>query len=115
MVQAGKGSLSLFKRMKTTMSMLNSISGFSEAPFAGRRSAIRRSIRAFARSIFRLANNAIAAVIAQRERQATLTILRSMTDRELRDVGVSRNQIGPGLALAARERARAQRALARRS
>ena len=33
----------------------------------------------------RLVNNAIAAVIAQRERQATLAILRSMTDRELRD------------------------------
>ncbi len=53
-------------------------------------------------------------MIAQRERQATIAILRSMTDRELRDVGISRNQIGPGLALAARERARAQRALTRR-
>ena len=104
MVQAGKGSLTLFKRMKTTMSMLNSISDFSE----------RRSIRAFARNLFRLANNAVAALIAQRERQASLTILRGMTDRELRDVGVSRNQLGPGLVLAARERARAQRALMRR-
>ena len=91
------------------MSMLNSISDFSERPFA-----IRRSFRAFARNLFRLANNAVAAVIVQRERQASLTILRSMTDRELRDVGVSRNQLGPGLALAARERARAQRALMRR-
>jgi len=36
------------------MSMLNSISDFSEAPFAGRMSAIRRSIRAFARGVFRL-------------------------------------------------------------
>ena len=104
MVQAGKGSLTLFKRMKTTMSMLNCISDFSERP----------SIRAFVRNLFRLANNAVAALIAQRERQASLTILRGMTDRELRDVGVSRNQLGPGLVLAARERARAQRALMRR-
>jgi uncharacterized protein YjiS (DUF1127 family) len=91
------------------MTMLNHISDFTERPYAA-----RRSIRAFARSVTRLVNNAIASVIAQRERQATSAILRSMTDRELRDVGISRNQIGPGLALAARERARAQRALARR-
>ena len=96
------------------MSMLNSISDFSEAPFAGRMSAIRRSIRAFARGVFRLVNNAIAAVIAQRERQATYAVLRGMTDRELRDIGIGRNQIGAGIALAARERARVQRVLARR-
>ena len=91
------------------MSMLHTISDFSGGPYA-----VRRSIRSFARSVWRFANNAVAVVIAQRERQATVAILRSMTDRELRDVGISRNQIGPGLALAARERARAQRALARR-
>jgi uncharacterized protein YjiS (DUF1127 family) len=109
MVQAGKGSLTLFKRMTTTMSMLNSISDFPGATFS-----VRRSFRAFARGVLRLVNNAVAAVIAQRERQAAFAVLRSMTDRELRDVGISRNQIGPGIALAARERARAQRALARR-
>jgi uncharacterized protein YjiS (DUF1127 family) len=97
--------------MTTTMSMLNSVSDFSGTPFS-----VRRSFRAFARSVLRLVNNAVAAVIAQRERQATFAVLRSMTDRELRDVGISRNQIGPGIALAARERAQAQaqRALARR-
>ena len=91
------------------MSMLHTISEYSGGPHA-----IRRSIRSFARSVFRFVNNAVAVVIAQRERQATLAILRSMTDRELRDVGISRNQIGPGLALAARERTRVQRALTRR-
>ena len=30
----------------------------------------------------------------QRERQATLTILRSLTDRELRDIGIERGEIG---------------------
>jgi uncharacterized protein YjiS (DUF1127 family) len=92
-----------------TMSMLNSVSDFTSTPYA-----VRRSIRSFARSVLRFVNNAVAAVIAQREHQASLAVLRSMTDRELRDVGISRNQIGAGLALAARERARAQRALARR-
>ena len=108
MVQAGKGSLTLFKRMMT-MTMLNHISDFTERPYAA-----RRSFRAFARTVTRLVNNAIAVVIAQRERQATLAILRSMTDHELRDVGISRSQIGAGLALAARDRARMQRTLARR-
>jgi uncharacterized protein YjiS (DUF1127 family) len=92
------------------MSMLNSISDFSSTPIA-----IRRSIRSFARKIFRLANNAIAAFIAQREHQADQTILRSMTDRELRDIGIERSQVGAGLAQAAGERARAQRLLARMS
>lgn len=87
------------------MSMLNSVSDFTSTP----------SIRGFARSVLRFVNNAVAAVIAQRERQASFAILRSMTDRELRDVGMSRNQIGPGIALAARDRARAQRALTRRA
>lgn len=87
------------------MSMLNTVSDFTSTP----------SIRSFARSVQRFVNNAVAALIAQRERQASFAILRTMTDRELRDVGISRNQIGPGIALAARDRARAQRALTRRA
>lgn len=110
MVQAGKGSFDLFKRMTTAMSMLHTISDFTGQPFA-----VRKSIRHVARGFWRFVNNAVAVVIAQRERQAALAILRSMTDRELRDVGVSRSQIGPGLARAARERAQSQRALTRRS
>lgn len=107
MVQAGKGSLNLFKRMKTTMSMLNSTSDFSSAPLA-----IRRSIRIFARSIFRAINNAVAAIIAQREHQAQLAVLRRLSDRELRDIGLSRSDIGAGLAEAAKDRTRSQRLLA---
>jgi uncharacterized protein YjiS (DUF1127 family) len=106
MVQAGKGSLTLFNRMRTTMSMLNSTSDFSVSPLA-----IRRTLRAFGRGIFRALNNAIAAIIAQREHQAQLTVLRHLSDRELRDMGLSRSDIGPGLAQVAKDRARSQRLL----
>ena len=106
MVQAGKGSLTLFDRMRTTMSMLNSTSDFSASPLA-----IRRSLRAFGRGIFRAVNNAIAAIIAQREHQGQLTVLRQMSDRELRDIGLARSDIGAGLAQAAKDRTRSQRLL----
>ena len=55
----------------------------------------------------------MAAVIAQREYQAQLTLLRQLSDRELRDIGLSRTDIGGGLAQAAKERVRAQRMLTR--
>jgi uncharacterized protein YjiS (DUF1127 family) len=84
--------------------------------FSSTQVSIQRSVRAFGRGIFRAINNAIAALIAQREQQATLTILRSFSDRELRDIGLSRSQIGvASLAEAAKERLRAQRLLAARS
>jgi uncharacterized protein YjiS (DUF1127 family) len=92
------------------MSMLNSISDFSSTP-----SAIQRSIKVFVSGLFRVANNAVAAIIAQREHQANLAILRSFTDRELRDIGLERSQIGAGLAAAARDRALSQIRLTRRS
>jgi uncharacterized protein YjiS (DUF1127 family) len=91
------------------MSLLNSTSEFSSAPFA-----IRRSLRVFGRSVSRAINNAIAAIIAQREQQANLTVLRKMSDRELRDIGLARREIGAGLAQAAKERMRSQRLLAAR-
>lgn len=92
------------------MSLLNHTSDFSSAPFL-----IRRSARAFGRGIFRAINNAIAVLIAQREHQANLTILRNFTDRELRDIGLSRSQIGAGLAEAAKDRLRVQRQLTARA
>ena len=91
------------------MSMLNGTSEFSSAPFA-----IRRSLRVFGRSVFRAINNVIAAIIAQREQQANLTVLRKMSDRDLRDIGLARSEIGAGLAQAAKERMRTQRLLAAR-
>ena len=84
--------------------------------FSATQVSIQRSVRVLGRGIFRAINNAIAALIAQREQQANLTILRSFSDRELRDIGLSRSQIGiAGLAEAAKERLRAQRQLAVRA
>ena len=110
MVQAGKGTLTLFNRTSTTMSMLNHTSDFSVSPLA-----IRRSLRIFGRGIFRAVNNAVAAVIAQREHQAQLAVLRHLSDRELRDIGLSRSDIGAGLAQAAKDRTRSQRLLGART
>lgn len=92
------------------MSILDSISDFSSTPIA-----IQKSIKGFARRLFRVLNNLVAAIIAQREYQANLAILRSLTDRELRDIGLERGQIGPDLATAAKDRALNQIRLTRRS
>ena len=92
------------------MSMLNHTSDFSSAPFL-----IRRSIKSFGRGFYRAVNNAIAVIIAQREHQANMTVLRNLSDRDLRDIGLSRSQIGNGLAEAAKDRLRSQRQLAARS
>jgi uncharacterized protein YjiS (DUF1127 family) len=77
--------------------------------------ALQRSTRLFARSIVRVINNFVAAVIAQREHQANLTVLRTLSDRELMDMGLTRGQIGVGLAEAAKERVLLQRRLASRT
>lgn len=92
------------------MSMLNSISDYTSTPIA-----VRRSIKTFARGLFRAVNNAVAVIIAQREYHANLAILRSFTDRELRDIGLDRSKIGAGLAAAARDRALNQLRLTRPS
>ncbi len=105
-MQAGKGSFTLFNRMRTTMSMPTSTSYFSAAP-----SSFRGSLRAFGRSVSRAVNNVIAAIIAQRERQAQLTVLRRLSDRDLRDIGLSRSDIDASLAAAAKDRTRSQRLL----
>ena len=90
------------------MSILNSITDTTPV-------ALQRSTRLFARGIVRAVNNFVAAIIAQREQQANLTILRSLSDRELRDMGLTRSQVAGGLAEAAKERARLQRGLASRT
>jgi uncharacterized protein YjiS (DUF1127 family) len=76
--------------------------------------AIQRSIGLLTLGFFRIVNNFVASIIAQREHQANLTVLRSLTDRDLRDMGLSRGQLGGGLAEAAKERARLQKQLASR-
>ena len=91
------------------MSMLNSISDFSSTPIT-----VRKSIKGFARGFFRAVNNAVAVTIARREYYANLAILRSFTDRELRDIGLDRSKIGADLAEAAKDRALNQLRLTRR-
>ena len=92
------------------MSLLNSTSDLSASQFA-----TGRSLRGFGRSVFRAVNNFVASIIAQREHQAQLTILRQLSDRELRDIGLSRSDIGAGLAQAAKDRTRLQRLLEARA
>ena len=75
--------------------------------------AVQTSTKLLARGIVRVVNNFVAAIIAQREHQANLTILRTLSDRELRDMGLTRGQIGVGLAEAAKERVLLQRLASR--
>ena len=105
-VRVGRGTR-FFERW-FIMSILNSITDTTPV-------ALQRSTRLFARGIVRAVNNFVATIIAQREQQANLTILRSLSDRELRDMGLTRSQVAGGLAEAAKERARLQRGLASRT
>jgi uncharacterized protein YjiS (DUF1127 family) len=77
--------------------------------------AIRSSFRSWQAWLGRRINNFIAKLIAQREQQANLVILRSLTDRELMDMGLNSNQIGDGLAEAAKERSALQEVRQRQS
>jgi uncharacterized protein YjiS (DUF1127 family) len=86
-----------------TMTLLNDISTRRAAP-----AVTGSAIRSTATSIGKLINRWIAAFIAHREYQANLALLRSFSDRELRDMGLDRCQIGEGLADAARTRSRVQ-------
>jgi uncharacterized protein YjiS (DUF1127 family) len=54
-------------------------------------------------------NRWVAAMIAHREREAARFVVRSLDDRELKDIGIYRSQIADGLAEIARRRARLQR------
>ena len=67
-------------------------------------------MRFFILRLARFINGFVANVIAERERQAQLTVLRSLNDRELMDIGLNRCEIGEGLAEAAKARSRWQQA-----
>lgn len=85
------------------MTLLNSSSGYSGAFSA------RKSFRSIGRWFFGLVNRWVAAFIAQREYQASLAVLRRLSDRELSDMGLHRDQIGPALEDAAKHRSSRQR------
>ena len=101
MVQLRKGDVTVFEG--TNMSMLNNTSG----QFATS-TAIRDSIRSWRTRLAHFINGWIAAMIAHREHQANLFVLRHFSDKELKDIGLYRNQIGEGLAEAAKTRSALQ-------
>ena len=72
--------------------MLNNTASYSATPVA-----FRRSMRFFTLRLARFINGFVANMIAQRERHAQLTVLRSLNDRELMDIGLYRCQIGEGV------------------
>jgi uncharacterized protein YjiS (DUF1127 family) len=70
--------------------------------------AIRRRAGLFLKSIGRAINRWVAAVVAERARQADIIVLRQLNDRELKDIGLTRGDLREGLAEAARCRSRMQ-------
>jgi uncharacterized protein YjiS (DUF1127 family) len=62
------------------------------------------------RRLSRLLNGWVAAFLARREQQAAESVLCSLSDRELRDMGLYRGQIGQALDDAAKHRASRQTA-----
>ena len=85
------------------MTILNSNSSYPAAP-----PAIRRAFGIFLARLARLINGWIAAMIAHREYEANLVVLRSLSDRELKDIGLNRGEVGEALAEAAKTRLRKQ-------
>jgi uncharacterized protein YjiS (DUF1127 family) len=79
------------------MTMLNTAPRYA-AP------TIRRGAAAFLARLGRLINRWIAAFIAHRERQACIVALRYLNDRDLKDIGIIRFDIGDALADRAKAR-----------
>jgi uncharacterized protein YjiS (DUF1127 family) len=59
--------------------------------------SVRRGAAVFLARLGRLVNSVIAAAIAHRERQANLVALRHLSDRDLKDIGIYRCEIGDAL------------------
>jgi uncharacterized protein YjiS (DUF1127 family) len=83
------------------MTMLNTAPRYA-APTIWRGAAV------FLARLGRLINRWIAAFIAQRERQASLVALRYLSDRDLKDIGINRCDIGDALVDRAKARLRMQ-------
>jgi uncharacterized protein YjiS (DUF1127 family) len=58
--------------------------------------------------LYRQINERVAVFLAHREYRATVSMLHRLNDRELRDIGLHRGQIGPALNEAANYRATRQ-------
>ena len=92
------------------MTLLNHTTGYT--PASG---TVRTAIRHFLARAGRLVNRFVAALIEQRARQASLVLLRSFDDRQLRDIGLDRCTLECGLAEAARLRSQQQADVRRRA
>ena len=90
------------------MTLLNHTTGFT--PASG---TVRTAVGHFLARAGRLINHFVAALIEQRARQASLVLLRSFDDRQLRDIGLDRCTLECGLAEAARLRLEQQDAVRR--
>jgi uncharacterized protein YjiS (DUF1127 family) len=89
-------------RKGKAMTMLNTTPRYVTPP-------IRRGVAVFLARLGRLVNRVIAAAIAHRERQANLVALRHLSDRDLKDIGIYRCEIGDALEERAQARQRMQR------
>ena len=69
------------------MTLLNDVAARSAAP-----TAMRNAIDHTTAGLAKLINNWIAGLIAQREYQANVALLRSFSDRQLKDIGLDRRQ-----------------------
>lgn len=83
------------------MTMLNTTSRYAVP-------TVRRAVAVFLARLSRLVNRVIAAAIAHRERQANLVVLRRFSDRDLKDIGIYRCEIGDALVQRAQDRQRMQ-------
>jgi uncharacterized protein YjiS (DUF1127 family) len=89
-------------REEKSMTMLNATTRYSALP-------IRRGVAVFLARLGRFVNRVIAAVIAQRERQANLVALHHLGDRDPKDIGIYHCEIGDALDERAQARKRIQR------
>ena len=80
------------------MTMFNEISRYPPA------AAMRYGFGRVAWRARQLVNHLVAAVIARHQRHATLAALSRMSDRELKDIGLTRGEIACGLKEASRRR-----------
>jgi uncharacterized protein YjiS (DUF1127 family) len=72
-------------------------------------SAIQRRVRFLLKRLGRLLNHWLSAAIAEQKRRADIAVLHHFSDRELKDIGLTRGDLGEGLAEAARIRTGLQR------
>jgi uncharacterized protein YjiS (DUF1127 family) len=72
--------------------------------------SFRTTVRRLAARLRCRTNGWIAELIARQERRAAIAILRRLDDRELKDIGLYRGDIGEIITNAARDRTRRRRA-----